>query len=73
MITLFGSAHLDTEEALAKDFQHAEKIMRHISKYDDKIDNLELLNMEMAMDDEKRNLERKKFLRKYAKAFRRIN
>ena len=47
--------------------------MRHISKYDDKIDNLELLNMEMAMDDEKRNLERKKFLRKYAKAFRRIN
>ena len=47
--------------------------MRHISKYDDKIDNLELLNMEMAMDDEKRNLERKKLLRKYAKAFRRIN
>ena len=47
--------------------------MRHISKYDDTIDNLELLNMEMAMDDEKRNLERKKFLRKYANAFRRIN
>ena len=48
-------------------------MMRHISKYNDKFENLELLNMEMAMDDEKRNYERKEFLRKYAKAFRRIN
>ena len=47
--------------------------MRHISKSEDELDNLELLNMEMTMNDEKRNLGRKKFLRKYAKAFRRIN